>query len=98
MAEELRNALPDHPGDPFVLCWLGAAERGRGWGRAACARIPGCLAARPMDPPALATAGSAPAAFCDPAAAAALRAAAHRGSDVPRTRWLYGAWLVRRGL
>lgn len=98
MAEELRAALPDHPGDPFVLCWLGVAEREMGLDGVAYERFRACLAARPSDPHILATAGNAIAAFDDPDAEGALRMAALMAPDLPVARWLYGAWLVREGM
>jgi tetratricopeptide (TPR) repeat protein len=98
MAEELRRALGDHPDDPFVLCWLGVAERELGLEGVAYERFRACLAARPMDPHLLATAGSAVAAFDDPEAEGALRTAALLAPDLPLARWLYGAWLVREGM
>ena len=98
MAEQLRAALPDHPGDPFVLCWLGVAERELGLDGVAYERFRACLAARPTDPYLLATAGSAIAAFDDPEAESALRTAALLAPDLPLARWLYGAWLIREGM
>ena len=98
MAEELRAALLDHPADPFVLCWLGVAERELGLDGVAYERFRACLAARPSDPHLLATAGSAIAAFDDPEAEGALRTAALLAPDLPLTRWLYGAWLIREGM
>ena len=98
MAEALRSALADYPGDPFVLCWLGVAERELGMDGVAYERFRACLAARPTDPTVLATAGSAIAAFDDSDAEGALRTAALLAPDLPLTRWLYGAWLIREGL
>jgi tetratricopeptide (TPR) repeat protein len=98
MADALRAALQDHPGDPFVLCWLGVAERELGLDGVAYERFRACLAARPSDPRVLATAGSAVAAFDDPEAGVALRTAALLAPDLPLARWLYGAWLIREGM
>lgn len=98
MAESLRAALDDHPGDPFVLCWLGVAERELGMEGIAYERFRACLAARPSDPNLLATAGSAVAAFDDPEAEGALRTAALTAPDLVLVRWLYGAWLIREGM
>src|SRR5688572_2738035 len=56
MAERLRAGLADHPGDPFLLCWLGVAERELGMAGIAYERFRACLAARPTDPHLLATA------------------------------------------
>jgi predicted Zn-dependent protease len=98
MATVLRDALEDHPGDAYVLCWLGVAERELGLEGVAYERFKACLAAQPEDPQLLATAGSAVAAFDDPDAEPALRAAAMLGPDLPFTRWMYGAYLTREGL
>lgn len=97
MAEHLRGALEDFPGDPFVLCWLGVAERELGLEGVAYERFKQCLAAGPEDPHVLATAGNAVAAFDDPAAEPALRTAAMLAPTLPLTRWMYGAYLSREG-
>lgn len=97
MAEHLRGALEDLPGDPFVLCWLGVAERELGMTGVAYERFKQCLAAQPSDPYVLATAGNAVAAFDDPDAEAALRAAAVMAPELPLARWFYGAYLTREG-
>ena len=97
MARRLREALEDHPGDPFVLCWLGVAERELGMEGIAYERFKASLAAHPRDPTVLATAGSAVAAFDDPDAEAALRTAALLAPDLALARWYYGAWLAREG-
>jgi tetratricopeptide (TPR) repeat protein len=97
MAEHLRQALEDFPGDPFVLCWLGVAERELGMNGIAYERFKRCLAAQPTDPHVLATAGNAVAAFDDPDAEPALRAAAVMAPDLPLARWMYGAYLSREG-
>lgn len=98
MAEHLRETLESFPGDPFVLCWLGVAERELGLEGIAYERFKQCLAARPEDPHVLATAGNAVAAFDDPAAEAALRTAAMVAPELALGRWLYGAYLIREGL
>ena len=98
MATLLRDGLADHPGDPFVLCWLGVAERELGMEGIAYERFRACLAAQPTDPGLLATAGSAIAAFDDPEAEGALRTATILAPDLPLTRWLYGAYLLREGM
>jgi len=97
MAEHLRGALEDFPGDPFVLCWLGVAERELGMEGIAYERFKQALAAQPEDPHVLATAGNAVAAFDDPDAEAARRAAAMIAPQLPLTRWMYGAYLSREG-
>jgi tetratricopeptide (TPR) repeat protein len=98
MAERLREALGDHPGDPYLLCWLGVAERELGMMGVAYERFRACLEARPTDPHLLATAGNGIAGFDDPDALGALRTAALLGPDLPVTRWLYGAYLIREGM
>jgi tetratricopeptide (TPR) repeat protein len=98
MAERLREGLRDHPGDPYLLCWLGVAERELGLPGLAYERFRACLEARPSDPHLLATAGNGIAAFDDPDALGALRTAALLGPDLPVTRWLYGAYLIREGM
>jgi tetratricopeptide (TPR) repeat protein len=98
MSELLREGLQDYPGDPYLLCWLGVAERELGMSGVAYERFRACLAAHPTDPNLLATAGNGIAAFDDPDALGALRTAALLGPDLPLTRWLYGAYLVREGL
>ena len=98
MAEQLRAGLEDHPGDPYLLCWLGVAERELGMAGVAYERFRACLAARPTDPVLLATAGNGVAGFDDPDALGALRTAALLGPDLPLARWLYGAYLIREGM
>jgi tetratricopeptide (TPR) repeat protein len=98
MARVLRDALEGHPGEPFVLCWLGVAERELGLEGIAYERFKACLAQHPEDPLVLATAGNAVAAFDDPDAEAALRTAALLAPDAAFTRWMYGAYLSREGL
>lgn len=98
MAEHLRGTLEDFPGDPFVLCWLGVAERELGLEGIAYERFKQCLAAGPEDPHVLATAGTAVAAFDDPDAEPALRTAAMIAPRLPLARWMYGAYLSREGL
>ncbi len=98
MAEVLRAELEEREDDPALLCWLGVAERELGMDGVAYERFRRCLAAQPQDPRILATAGNAVAAFDDPEAESALRAASVLGSELPMTRWLYGAYLAREGL
>ena len=98
MAEHLRAALVEHPDNPFVLCWLGVAERELGLDSAAYQHFRACLATRPSDPHLLATAGNAVAALDDPSAEGALRTATLLAPELPLTRWLYGAWLAREGM
>jgi tetratricopeptide (TPR) repeat protein len=98
MAGLLRDALEDHAGDPYVLSWLGMAERELGMEGIAYERFKQALAAEPRDPVLLATAGSALAAFDDPAAEAALRTAAMIAPELPQARWRYGAYLAREGM
>jgi tetratricopeptide (TPR) repeat protein len=98
VAEVLRRSLQDHPGDPYILSWLGMAEREMGLEGVAAERFREALAQEPRDPVLLATAGNALAAFDDPAAEAALRTAALIAPDLPQVRWMYGAWLAREGM
>lgn len=98
MAETLREGLDAFPGDPFVLCWLGVAERELGLDGIAYERFKQCVAADPEDPFVLATAGTALASFDDPDAETALRAAAILGPEISLTRWMYGAYLTREGM
>jgi tetratricopeptide (TPR) repeat protein len=98
VAELLRDALSEHPDDPYVLCWLGMAERELGMEGVAYERFKRSLAANPRDPVLLATAGNALAAFDDPAAEAALRTAAILAPRLAQARWMYGAYLAREGM
>ena len=98
MAETLEAALRDDPEDPYLLGWLGVAERERGNDSAAYDYFRRCVAQEPLDPQLLALAGSGLAAFDDPDAETALRAAALSGPDLPTTRLQYGAYLARAGL
>ncbi len=98
VAETLRGALEVHPDDPYILCWLGMAERELGMDGVAYERFRRSLDQEPADPVLLATAGNALAAFDDPAAEAALRTAALLGPDFAQARWMYGAYLCREGM
>jgi tetratricopeptide (TPR) repeat protein len=98
MAQELRSALTEHAEEPAVHCWLGVAERELGMEGIAYERFKAALALQPEDPYVLATAGTGIAAFDDPDAESALRAAAMLGPDVALARWMYGAYLSREGL
>lgn len=98
MAQLLAGALEDEAEDPYLLCWLGVAERELDNEGAAYEYFKRCLAQDPLDPHLLAMCGSGLAAFDDPDAAAALRAAALTGADIPETRLQYGAYLAREGL
>jgi protein O-GlcNAc transferase len=98
MAELLAGALKDEPEDPYVLGWLGVAERELGNDGAAYEYFRRCVAAEPLDPQLLALAGAGLAAFDDPEAEATLRAAALTGPDLAVTRLHYGAYLSREGM
>jgi predicted Zn-dependent protease len=98
MAETLRNVLENNPKDPYVLCWLGVAERELGLDGIAYERFRACLALHPEDPHLLATAGNALAAFDDPEAEGALRTAALLAPESAFARWMYGAYLAREGM
>ena len=98
MAILLRESLDDDPANPYLLCWLGVAERELGLEGIAYEHFKQALASEPDDPNLLATAGNALAAFDDPAAEPALRAAALTAPDLPVARWMYGAYLAREGM
>lgn len=98
MAETLEAALREAPDDPYLLGWLGVAERERGNDGIAYDYFKRCVAEDPLDPQLLALAGSGLAAFDDPEAETALRAAALSGPDLSTTRLQYGAYLARAGL
>lgn len=98
MAAVLTAALRDAPDDPYLLCWLGVAERELDRDGDAFELFKRCLAQQPLDPQLLALAGAGLAAFGDPEAETALRAAALTGPDLPITRLQYGAYLAREGL
>jgi protein O-GlcNAc transferase len=84
--------------DPYILCWLGMAERELDNEGAAYDAFKRCLAMNPLDPHILSLAGAGLAWFDDPDAEAALRAAALTGPDIPLTRLQYGGYLAREGL
>lgn len=98
MAEMLEEALREDPQDAYLLGWLGVAERERGNDGVAYDYFKRCVAEDPHDPMLLALAGSGLAAFDDPEAETALRAAALTAPDVATTRLQYGAYLARAGL
>lgn len=97
MAQMLTVALRDAPDDPYVLCWLGVAERELGRDGVAYEYFKRCWQEDPLDPHVLAMCGAGLAASDDPDAEAALRAAALTGPDIPMTRLHYGAYLARSG-
>lgn len=97
MAQLLGSAIEQAPDDPYLLCWLGVAERELDNQGAAYELFKRCLAEDPADPHLLALAGAGLAAFDDPEAEPALRAAALTGPDLPITRLQYGAYLAREG-
>lgn len=97
MAELLREHLGEHEEEPEVQCWLGVAERELGMEGVAYERFKRALGLNPEDPYVLATAGNGIAAFDDPDAEPALRAAAVMAPDIPLTRFMYGAYLSREG-
>lgn len=96
-ADLLRDNLADFQDDPAVHCSLGVAERELGMDGIAYERFKSALALAPTDPYVLATAGNGLAAFDDPDAEQALRAAALTAPDVAMTRLMYGAYLSREG-
>jgi tetratricopeptide (TPR) repeat protein len=97
MADILGDALEEDPNDAYLLGWMGVAEQELGNDGAAYEYFRRCLAQDPLDPHLLALAGSALAAFDDPEAETALRAAALTGPDIPMARLQYGAYLAREG-
>lgn len=98
MARLLAEALEASPHDAYLLGWLGVAEQELGNDGAAYEYFRRCIAQDPLDPHLLAMAGSGLAAFDDPEAESALRAAALSGPDVPAARLQYGAYLARAGV
>lgn len=98
MARLLAEALQDEPDDAYLLCWLGVAERELGNDSAAYDRFRRCVMQNPLDPHVLALAGAGLAAFDDPDAEVALRAAALSGPELPMARLHYGAFLAREGM
>lgn len=98
MAELLAAALREEPEEPYLLGWLGIAERELGNDGAAYEYFKRCIAAEPTDPQLLAMAGAGLAAFDDPEAEPTLRAAALTGPDLVVTRLHYGAYLAREGM
>jgi tetratricopeptide (TPR) repeat protein len=98
MADLLTQALREEPDDPHLLCWLGVAYREAGQDGIAYDYFKRCWQQDPLDPHVLAMCGAGLAAFDDPDAEAALRAAVLSGPDVPIARLQYGAYLAREGL
>ena len=98
MVELLKSGLEEDSEDPYLLCWMGVAQRELGNDSAAYEFFRRSLAEEPLDPDLLALVGSGLAAFDDPEAEAALRAAALSGPDNPSARLQYGAYLSRAGL
>jgi tetratricopeptide (TPR) repeat protein len=98
MAQLLADGLELAPDDPYLLGWLGVAEQELGNDGTAYDCFRRCLAEEPADPHLLALAGAGLAAFDDPEAEPALRAAALTGPEVPMARLQYGAYLARAGL
>ena len=64
----LLEALPDHPRDALLLCWLGIASERLGEEGEAYDFFRRCLAEEPSDPFILAAAGSGVAMYDDPEA------------------------------
>lgn len=98
MATLLSEALEKEPDEPYLLCWLGVAERELDLPGGGYDLFKRCLAQDPGDPQLLALAGSGLAAYDDPDAEPALRAAALGAPDIPFTRLQYGAYLAREGM
>ena len=98
MADQLALVLREDPDEPYALCWLGVAHRELGQDGVAYEYFRRCWQNDPLDPELLALCGAGLAAFDDPDAQAALRAAALTGPDVPIARLQYGAYLAREGM
>lgn len=98
MAELLERGLRDAPDDPYLLGWLGVANRELNRDGVAYEYFKRCIAEQPDDPQLLALAGAGLAAFDDPEAETVLRNAAITGANLPDTRLQYGAYLAREGL
>jgi Flp pilus assembly protein TadD len=98
MAALLVQALHEAPDDPHLLCWLGVAHREAGQDGIAYEYFRRCWAQEPLDPHLLAMCGAGLAAFDDPEAEPALRAAVLSGPDVAIARLQYGAYLAREGM
>jgi tetratricopeptide (TPR) repeat protein len=98
MARLLAEALQDETDEPYLLGWLGVAERELGNDGAAYEYFKRCVAAEPVDPQLMALAGAGLAAFDDPEAEPVLRAAALTGPELAITRLQYGAYLAREGM
>jgi Flp pilus assembly protein TadD len=98
MAELLTSALEEDANEPYLLCWLGVAHRELGQDGVAYEYFRRCWQNDPLDPELLALCGAGLAAFDDPDAQAALRAAALTGPDLPMARLQYGAYLAREGM
>ena len=94
----LLEALEDAPDSALLLCWAGIACQRLGEDGQAYEHFRQSLARSPVDPFVLATAGSGVAAFDDPDAEPALRAAAVMSPDLAYARAAYGAYLAREGL
>jgi Flp pilus assembly protein TadD len=94
----LVEALEQHPDHPLLLCWAGLASQQLGEDGHAYELFRQALAQGSEDPFVLAAAGSGMAAFDDPGAEPALRAAALTAPDFPFARSAYGAYLAREGL
>lgn len=94
----LLEALEAAPEDPSLLCWLGVAEGELGLAGSAYDRFKAALALGSDDPEILATIGNGLARSDDPDAEAALRSASVMAPELPRARWLFGAYLSREGL
>src|SRR5688572_29015630 len=71
MAELLTTALRDATDDPYLLCWLGVAERELGREGMAYDYFRRCWEQDPLDPHLLAMCGAGLAAFDDPEAESA---------------------------
>jgi tetratricopeptide (TPR) repeat protein len=98
MVQLLESGLRQEKDDPNLLCWLGVAHRELGQDGVAYEYFRRCWQEDPLDPNVLAMCGAGLAAFDDPDAEAALRAAVLSGPDVAIARVQYGAYLAREGI
>lgn len=94
----LLEALEGDTQAPVLLCWAGIASQQLGEDGQAYELFRQALSQGSEDPFVLAAAGSGLAAFDDPDAEPALRAAAITAPDFAFARSAYGAYLAREGL
>lgn len=94
----LLEAVEERGDHPLLLCWAGIASQHLGEDGQAYELFRAALSSSPEDPFVLAAAGTGLAAFDDPDAEPALRAAAVTHPQFAFARSAYGAYLAREGL